>query len=81
MYGDGVLGVDNQLPLFMCAGKVKKLIRRASSLRTLADTAQSDNELRDGAFPDAVTEEAVAEIVRAVPAIITLVCQSHAAIG
>ena len=81
MYGDGVLGVANGLPLFMCAGKVKAFIKRAAKLRALADSAQSDAELRAGAFRDGVTSEAVREILRAVPAIVTIVCQSHSAIG
>jgi hypothetical protein len=58
MYGDGVLGVSNQLPLFMYAGKVKALIRKASKIAQQALTSEDDEDFRLSAMPDEVTEEA-----------------------
>jgi len=81
MYGDAVLGVVNQMPLFLYAGKVKTLIQRAGRVAQLAYTCGTDEDFIASAVPDVATEEAVAEIMRAVPHLLTLLCQSHSAIG
>lgn len=81
MYGDGVLGVDNRLPLFMYAGKVRRALRRSNKIAQIAATAQSDDEFRYAAFPDEATEAAIMEIVHSLPYVLTHIAQSHSAIG
>lgn len=81
MYGDAVLGVANHLPLFLYAGRIKALIRRAPRIAQLAFTCGSDSEFIAAALPDEETEEAAAEVVRALPALLILVCRSHTAVG
>lgn len=81
MYGDGVLGVENQLPLFMYAGKIRTLIKRTGRIAQLAITCATDEEFKLAALPDPETEDAVAEVLAALPHILTLVCNSHSAIG
>lgn len=81
MYGDAVLGVANHLPLFLYAGRIKALIRKAPRIAQLAFTCSSDTEFIAAALPDEETEEAAAEIVQALPALLILVCRSHTAVG
>jgi hypothetical protein len=81
MYGDDVLGVSSALPLFMYSGVIKSFIARANKLPLLASTANSDEEFIIAAAPNAHAREAMAEIAAAVPHLLTLVVQSHAAFG
>lgn len=81
LYSDAILGVEPALPLFMYAGRVKGVIQRVHKVVHAADSASTDAEFLSKAVPDPVTAEALAEVLAAVPWILTLICKSHSAIG
>ena len=82
LYGDGVLGLENQLPLFLYAGKLRRLALAADRLLIYAHSARSDDELAELAFAgDESAAEAAKEVLSALPHVIAHVCKSHSAIG
>jgi hypothetical protein len=82
LYGDGVLGVDNQRPLFLYAGKLRRLVVGADRVARLAASAASDADfVRLATRGDAAAVEAAAEAWAALPHILVCVCQSHSAVG
>ena len=81
LYSDAVTNVPNALPLFMYAGRVRSFIERARKTLHAAHSSTSDAEFLHKAVGNDVTAEALAEILAAVPCILTLICQSHSAIG
>lgn len=81
MYGDAVLGISNSRPLFLYAGKLKRVLQRANKIAKVAFACDTDDQLTDAAFEDEPTAEAFGEVMKALPPILAMICQSHASIG
>lgn len=92
MYGDAVAGVEPALPLFLYAGRLPALLRRApevaakASAAVVAGGAAPPSARADAAFvravaPDRLTRDAAAEVLVSLPAILAHVARSHSAVG
>lgn len=81
LYGDGVLGLENDLPLFLYAGKLKGLTLNANKVLDFANTCTSDSSFIDAIFSDIGTLNAAKEVISALPHIIIHVCTSHSSVG
>lgn len=81
LYGDGVLGLNNDLPLFLYAGKLKGLTLNAHKVLDFALACTSDSSFINAVFSDVGTLNAAKEVIAALPHILIHVCMSHSSVG
>jgi hypothetical protein len=81
LYGDGVLGVENDLPLFLYAGKLKRLTLNAQTVLELALSSTADGAFIDAICSDLGTLNAAKEVLTALPHILIHICKSHSSVG